>query len=269
MRKKIVMALMATVITATSFGATGLTANAAELAPSVTVAATDNINAQNFIFNSVFDAEYYAEQNPDVVAALGTDAKVLFAHYLTNGIKEGRNASATFNFDAYVSANPDLVAVFGTDNTSIINYINHFVTFAEKEHRVATIEDAMSAGITVTAFGDDTKVIATPTVAGTKYVSHSAGSNSSVSSSSSNYVASSNGDNVVATSNSGNTVVSTPAASTATEVTPAPTPVPTAAPENVSSSSSESAFTGTTEGVMSYDFETNTWQEGLGSIEVQ
>ena len=39
---------------------------------------------------NVFDAEYYAQQNPDVVAVLGTDPALLYRHYLTCGKTEGR-----------------------------------------------------------------------------------------------------------------------------------------------------------------------------------
>ncbi len=38
----------------------------------------------------LFDAEYYASQNPDVVAALGNDPTVLYNHYLAAGKAEGR-----------------------------------------------------------------------------------------------------------------------------------------------------------------------------------
>lgn len=38
----------------------------------------------------VFDAEYYAAQNPDVVAAVGTDTTALYAHYNSSGKAEGR-----------------------------------------------------------------------------------------------------------------------------------------------------------------------------------
>lgn len=38
----------------------------------------------------LFDAEYYAEQNPDVVAVIGTDTISLYTHYITMGINEGR-----------------------------------------------------------------------------------------------------------------------------------------------------------------------------------
>ncbi len=42
---------------------------------------------------TVFDAEYYAENNPDVVAVLGADAAVLYQHYLLCGRAEGRAPS--------------------------------------------------------------------------------------------------------------------------------------------------------------------------------
>lgn len=38
-----------------------------------------------------FDAEYYAENNPDVVNALGTDENILYLHYQTFGKYEGRS----------------------------------------------------------------------------------------------------------------------------------------------------------------------------------
>lgn len=40
----------------------------------------------------VFDAEYYAQKNPDVVGAVGSDESVLYQHYLNNGKAEGRAA---------------------------------------------------------------------------------------------------------------------------------------------------------------------------------
>ena len=38
----------------------------------------------------VFDAEYYAQNNPDVVAVLGTDKNALYSHYVNSGKAEGR-----------------------------------------------------------------------------------------------------------------------------------------------------------------------------------
>ena len=43
---------------------------------------------------SAFDAAYYAETNPDVAAACGTDEASLLRHYLSSGQAEGRKPSA-------------------------------------------------------------------------------------------------------------------------------------------------------------------------------
>lgn len=42
----------------------------------------------------IFDATYYAEQNADVVSALGSDEAVLYKHYLEHGKAEGRKPYA-------------------------------------------------------------------------------------------------------------------------------------------------------------------------------
>lgn len=39
-----------------------------------------------------FDAEYYAQNNPDVVAALGNSADAMLQHYVQYGRAEGRKA---------------------------------------------------------------------------------------------------------------------------------------------------------------------------------
>ncbi len=123
----------------------GLTAHAAEL---------NTTTAQ-----AVFDATYYAEQNPDVVAALGNDATALLSHYVTCGATEGRNASAEFNVDAYAAANDDLKAAFGDDVNA---YINHYVTLGKTENRISTTDAATNAGITVTSLTNPDVVIAKP-----------------------------------------------------------------------------------------------------------
>lgn len=83
---------------------------------------------------TIFDAEYYAQNNPDVVAALGTDAGILYQHYVMSGKNEGRlpyaqtstatNTTGTtmsladgtvFDPVYYAQNNPDVVAALGTD----------------------------------------------------------------------------------------------------------------------------------------------------------
>ena len=80
----------------------------------------------------LFDAQYYAQKNPDVVAAFGTDANWLYLHYVVCGKTEGRlpydpsyggaapsASSGGFNAAYYAARYPDVAAVFGTDPTML------------------------------------------------------------------------------------------------------------------------------------------------------
>lgn len=91
---------------------------------------------------AAFDASYYAKQNPDVVAVVGTTPKALESHYNTFGKKEGRAASAEdavnsplrqiFDAKLYAQLYPDVVAVFGTDADALFQ---HFMKFGINEGR--------------------------------------------------------------------------------------------------------------------------------------
>lgn len=52
--------------------------------------ATSNAAPKTMSDGGTFDAEYYAQNNPDVVAALGSDESTLYQHYLNYGKAEGR-----------------------------------------------------------------------------------------------------------------------------------------------------------------------------------
>jgi len=94
-----------------------------------------------------FDASYYAEQNPDVVAAIGSDAAALEQHYNMFGRMEGRAANATdkpvglADFDAayYAEQNPDVVAVVGNDVTALYT---HYITIGQTEGRMPSASAA-------------------------------------------------------------------------------------------------------------------------------
>ena len=62
----------------------------------------------------VFDAEYYAEANPDVVAVLGSEKEILYQHYMLAGKSEGRLPGVAFDAAYYAANNPDVAAVLGT-----------------------------------------------------------------------------------------------------------------------------------------------------------
>lgn len=82
--------------------------------------------------STFFDAEYYAEQYPDIVKICGTEEEALYEHYVTYGIKEGRNCSEILNVALYREHYPDLEEAFG-DNWEA--YVNHYLNAGVKEGR--------------------------------------------------------------------------------------------------------------------------------------
>jgi hypothetical protein len=85
-------------------------------------------------YEPVFDPEYYAAHNPDVVAAVGGDQNLLLTHFILNGMREGRAGNDTFNVYSYMNstANADLKAAFGDD---IGIYYVHYCTSGKAEGR--------------------------------------------------------------------------------------------------------------------------------------
>lgn len=82
----------------------------------------------------VFDASYYADHNQDLKNLYGTDREKLLNHFLTSGMKEGRQAAECFNLSVYKDSNPDLVTVLGDDNEA---YYMHYIQSGCDEGRTA------------------------------------------------------------------------------------------------------------------------------------
>lgn len=61
----------------------------------------------------VFDAEFYAANNPDVVTVYGTDTSALYRHYVEYGKAEGRKPAA----DMTANATADVTAKAAADGT--------------------------------------------------------------------------------------------------------------------------------------------------------
>lgn len=120
-KRRIVSSLLAIAILLVTFSMNSVSIKAAEL--------TD-LQA----YQAVFDARYYARNNPDVVAGFGSDAGSLLLHYMNYGIKEGRSASASFNATAYRNRYADLNALYG-DNW--VEYCRHYAQYGKKEGRNA------------------------------------------------------------------------------------------------------------------------------------
>lgn len=81
----------------------------------------------------VFDAEYYAENNPDVVAALGSEKDVLYQHYTQYGKNEGRLPGVAFDAEYYAANNPDVVAALGTGKDALYQ---HYMQYGKNEGRL-------------------------------------------------------------------------------------------------------------------------------------
>ena len=97
-------------------------------------------------YQAVFNAKYYAKNNPDVVMTYGTDANTLLVHYMNYGILEGRSASAEFNATAYRNRYSDLNALYG-DNW--VEYCRHYAQYGKKEGRNAKPDPAAMMAATV------------------------------------------------------------------------------------------------------------------------
>lgn len=161
MKRKSFLALaMVMALAGAASTATTITAQAAGLtqavAPSQVTYGTVTAS-QKEMLHKLFDAQFYAENNQDVVDVLGADSEVLFEHFIKCGIWEGRKGWADFDPAAYASAYPDLRAAFGDD---ILSYYVHYINHAAADGRtITTVEACIEAGISVTPFFDESELL--------------------------------------------------------------------------------------------------------------
>lgn len=80
----------------------------------------------------VFDAKYYAENNPDVVQEIGTDEQALLEHFVTLGIYQERQGSKAFDVEKYLYYNEDVACSCKTDKRDA--YI-HYIMYGKDEKR--------------------------------------------------------------------------------------------------------------------------------------
>lgn len=97
------------------------------------------VNNMNFISNSidyspVFEPLFYSNKYLDLKAAFGTNGTMLFNHFITHGMIEGRQGSEKFNVNIYKENYPDLKKAFGNNLPS---YYMHYCTNGRIENRKA------------------------------------------------------------------------------------------------------------------------------------
>lgn len=80
----------------------------------------------------IFDKNWYAAANPDVVAALGRSEQALRQHYQNHGRFEGRSPSSAFDPAFYLNVYPDLKAAFGNNFAAALD---HYLAYGIQEGR--------------------------------------------------------------------------------------------------------------------------------------
>ncbi|MBR1815292.1 MAG: L,D-transpeptidase [Lachnospiraceae bacterium] len=84
-------------------------------------------------YSAVYDYNYYIKNNTDVYKAFGNDDVAVLKHFINNGMKEGRAASASFNLNEYKARYVDLQNAFGDDNEK---YYIHYIYHGINENRI-------------------------------------------------------------------------------------------------------------------------------------
>ncbi len=99
------------------------------------------ISGKNYA--AVFNADYYAAHNPDVVAGYGSEPAALLRHFIENGMAEGRQGCESFNVLSYYNQYPDLRNAFGKNWTALYN---HYMTAGVFEGRNGTGYESTMVG---------------------------------------------------------------------------------------------------------------------------
>lgn len=89
-------------------------------------------------YSRVYDYCYYVNHHPDIKKAFGNDDIATLRHFITYGMKEGRQAKEDFNMQAYRSRYEDLIRAYGSNNQA---YYMHYIKWGYKEGRVGTVKD--------------------------------------------------------------------------------------------------------------------------------
>lgn len=147
----IMMGITAGTIGATTIDSEAKTITVAQDASQVTYGTLTA--EQKEIIATLFDADYYAYTNYDVVEALGTDYDALFNHFCDCGIWEGRKGWPDFDPSAYASAYPQLKEAYGTN--ILAYYLDYYNTGIAEGRYLTTVEKCEENGVQVQSlFGE-------------------------------------------------------------------------------------------------------------------
>ena len=85
-------------------------------------------------YRRVYDYNYYVSKYPNLKKVYGDDDVAVLKHFVTYGMKEGRQASSEFCLQNYKARYAGLRSAFGNDN---VKYYMHYIQYGYKEHRDA------------------------------------------------------------------------------------------------------------------------------------
>lgn len=83
-------------------------------------------------YSKVYDYNYYVSKYPEVKTEFGYDDRAVLQHFVTVGIKEGRQGSESFNMQNYKTRYADLREMYGNDNAS---YYLHYIKTGYKRRQ--------------------------------------------------------------------------------------------------------------------------------------
>ncbi|MBE6119169.1 MAG: hypothetical protein E7189_01830 [Erysipelotrichaceae bacterium] len=85
-------------------------------------------------YSAVYNPDYYYNHYPDLQRAIGYNYSGLIAHFVNNGMREGRQASEGFSLTFYKNTYPDLQRAFGNNYSA---YYYHYLYYGINEGRSA------------------------------------------------------------------------------------------------------------------------------------
>lgn len=106
----------------------------------------DSIIYNGVDYSAVYDYDYYVNKYPDIKAAFGGNKAMALAHFVNNGMSEGRQGKLTFDVWSYRRQYSDLRSAFGNNLKS---YYMHYITSGKSEGRAGTGCTTLTNPITV------------------------------------------------------------------------------------------------------------------------
>lgn len=97
-------------------------------------------------YAAVYDYDYYMEHNSQAAAKCKGDDLAALQYFVSTGMKQGDQASASFDPQSYFNRYADLRRAFGTNWSS---YYIHYINFGVKENRSAVDCPEMKNALTV------------------------------------------------------------------------------------------------------------------------